>query len=124
MSPMEQTRPAKPYEACPGCGSASRVREKLLPIDAFNAGNFLDNPNERSGCACHGDLSVDGLRPEYVEDGPLQQFVLGLYCDACGKGFVPEYMAKPAPQLWKLSKEGWHRVETDGSLGPPQERIG
>ena len=109
---------------CPKCKSSEHVREKMLMIDKLNAEHLKYNPNERSACACQGDLSVDGLKPEFVIEGPLQQFVQGLFCEVCGVGFVPEEMAKPAPQSWKLSELGWHRVNADGSLGPPQERIG
>jgi hypothetical protein len=36
------------------------------------------------------DLRVDDVRPELLSDHPLEQFVEGLYCDACGHGFVPD----------------------------------
>jgi hypothetical protein len=108
---------------CPNCASGKNVREKVLLIDKLNAEHLKHHPNERSSCACEGGLSVDGLKPEFVADGPLQQFVAGFYCEACGTGFVPEEMVKPAPQSWKLSELGFHRVNEDGSLGPPQERM-
>lgn len=56
-------------------------------------------------------------------DGPGQQFVLGLYCERCEIGLVAEEMARAPPQKWKLSELGWHRVNLDGSLGPPQQRM-
>jgi hypothetical protein len=108
---------------CPICASSEYVREKVLMIDRLNVEHLKCHPNERSACACQGEFSVDGLKPEYVVEGPLQQFVSGFYCKVCGVGFVPEEMAKPAPQLWKLSEMGFHRVNPDGSLGPPQERM-
>ena len=110
-------------ESCPKCSKSVHLKRKLLLIDAFNEKHFAVFPNERAECPCEGDMSVDGLLPGVVQAHPLQQFIVGLYCDSCGVGFVPESMAKPAPQKWKLSKRGWHRVNEDGTLGPPQNRI-
>jgi hypothetical protein len=106
---------------CPKCSESSFVRKKLLLIDKLNEEHLKHQPDERSACSCQNDLSVDGLKPEFSQEAPLQQFVLGGFCDRCGVGFVPEEMAKPRPQLWKLSELGFHRVNPDGSLGPPQE---
>jgi hypothetical protein len=110
-------------EPCPKCRRSVHVHQKLLLIDKFNDEHFVNYPNERTSCPCEGDMSVDALRPEFVRDVPLEQFVTGLYCEACGIGFIPERLAKPRRQSWKLSKDGWHRVNSDGSLGPPQKRI-
>jgi hypothetical protein len=92
----------------------------MLLIDKLNVDHLKAYPNERSPCACHGDLSVSDLLPEFVIEGDLQQFFVGLYREACGLGFVPDFMAKPARQSWKLTELGWHPVNPDGSLGPPQ----
>jgi hypothetical protein len=108
---------------CPKCASSENVRSKLLLIDEFNHAHFMHSPDVRSACDCHGQLSVDGLRPEFVQEQKLQQFVSGLYCDACGIGFVPDEMAKPSPQRWISTPEGHRRVNPDGSLGPPQQKI-
>jgi hypothetical protein len=108
---------------CPKCTSREYVREKMILIDKLNDEHLKHYPNERTACSCEGDLSVDGLKPEFVAEPPLQQFVLGLYCDRCGLGFIPEEMAKTKPQAWKLSERGWHRVSPDGSLGPAQAGI-
>ena len=104
---------------CPKCASRDHVREKLLLIDELNAEHLKGHPGERWSCS--GELSVDGLKPEVVSESPLQQFVRGLFCERCEVGFVPEEMAKPEAQSWKLSEQGFHRVNPDGSLGPPQE---
>jgi hypothetical protein len=80
-------------------------------------------PNERSPCSCHGGLSLSDLLPEFVTEGDLQQFLVGLYCEACGLGFIPAVMAKPARQAWRLTELGWHPVKPDGSLGPPQSTM-
>lgn len=116
--------PTTPPAECPNCASNKDVHEKVLLINKLNAEHLEQQPEERSSCACEGDLSVDGSKPEFVADGPLQQFVAGLYCEACGTGFVPEGMAKPLAQSWKLSGLGFHPVSEAGTLGPPQERMG
>jgi hypothetical protein len=91
----------------------------MLLIDKLNVEHLRAYPRERSPCGCHGGLSVSDLLPEFVSEGNLQQFVLGLYCETCGIGFVPDFMAKPVRQTWKLTELGWHPVNPDGSLGPP-----
>ena len=111
-------------EACPKCDSAAQLRSKWLLIDAHDPARAQRHPHTRGACACEGDLGVDGLKPELVADAPLQQFVSGLYCEACGIGFVPETMAKPAPQRWVLTPEGYRVVRADGTLGPAQPRMG
>jgi hypothetical protein len=108
---------------CPTCASPEHVREKLILIDKLDSEHLMHHPNERSACGCQGDLSVDALKPEFVREPPLQQFVAGFYCERCSIGFIPEEIAKPEPQAWKLSTQGWHRVNPDGSLGPAQERL-
>jgi hypothetical protein len=123
-APLSSTvrQPAVPklLEPCPRCKSDKKLRTKLVLIDEFNRSHFQHYPDERSSCSCVGDFSVDGLRPDLLKDGPLQQFISALYCDTCEIAFVPEDMAKPPKQAWRLSKEGWHRVLPDGSLGPPE----
>jgi hypothetical protein len=109
---------------CPHCASGKDVREKVLLIDKLNAEHLKHHPNDRSSCACEDGLRVGELKPEFVAAGPLQQFVAGFYCETCGTGFVPEGMLKPTAQSWKLSELGFHLVNEDGSLGPPQERMG
>jgi hypothetical protein len=109
-------------KSCPKCASGDHVGEKLLLIDKLNAAALKEHPDYRNErCGCEGDLSVDALKSEFVQDDPLQQFVLGFYCEACGIGFVPDEMAKPFGG-WVRSYQGWHRVNADGSIGPPQER--
>jgi hypothetical protein len=94
----------------------------MILIDELNAGQLATYPNERHDCPCEGDFSVDGLRAEFIQEGALQQFISALYCDKCGVGFVPNEMLKTPRQKWALSKEGWHPVNSDGSLGPPKQR--
>ncbi|WP_157500047.1 hypothetical protein [Lysobacter sp. Root983] len=110
--------------ACPKCASAAHTRPKLLLIEPFDSAHFEQAPDTRFGCECHGQLRVDGLKPHAVAEAPLQQFVSGLYCQACGIGFVPDEMAKPAPQRWMPTPQGFRPIQPDGSLGPPQARMG
>lgn len=72
----------------------------------------------RAACSCEGDLSVDSLKPEFVADGVLSQFIEALYCERCEVGYVPEYMAKPPPPRYQMTSEGFRRVHADGTLGP------
>ncbi|KRD38992.1 hypothetical protein ASE35_01050 [Lysobacter sp. Root916] len=58
-----------------------------------------------------------------MPQAPLQQFVSGLYCQACGIAFVPDEMAKPTAQRWMLTLQGFHPIQPDGSLGPAQQRV-
>jgi hypothetical protein len=108
---------------CPKCSSSEKVREKMLLIDKPNVEYAKANPNVRAPCTCHGDFSVSDLLPEFVVGGDLQQFVVALYCETCGLGFVPDHMAKEARQAWTLTELGWQRLNPDGSLGPPQRTM-
>ncbi|UHQ24549.1 hypothetical protein LVB77_07655 [Lysobacter sp. 5GHs7-4] len=122
--PLEPTAAATVRApACPRCAGTADLRPKLLLIAAFDDAHFAHAPETRSACDCRGQLSVDGLKPDAIAQAPLQQFVSGLYCQACGIGFVPDDMAKPLPQLWKLSAQGFHPILADGSLGPAQARM-
>lgn len=53
----------------------------------------------------------------------MGQFIEGLYCEKCAIGYVPEFMAKPAPPRYRPCPDGWRRVFPDGTLGPLLERI-
>ena len=45
-----------------------------------------------------GHFNVGDLLPKFVFEGDLQQSVFGLYCETCGLGFVPDFMATPGLQ--------------------------
>jgi hypothetical protein len=51
---------------------------------------WVDEPGKDPRLAHFADLRVDDIKPELVSDRPLEQFIEGLYCDACGRGFVTE----------------------------------
>jgi len=73
-------------DACPSCGSSGAVRRKLLLIDEA----WVAAPGKDPRLAHFADLRVDDVKPELLSDHPLEQFIEGLYCDACGRGFVTE----------------------------------
>ena len=73
-------------DACPSCGKTVTVRPKLLLIDEA----WVDEPGKDPRLAYFADLRVDDIKPDLLSDRPLEQFIEGLYCDACGRGFVTE----------------------------------
>jgi hypothetical protein len=72
--------------ACPSCGESTAVRSKLLMIDEAWVADRGNDPR----LAHFADLRVDDVKPDHLKERPLEQFVDGLYCDACGCGFVRE----------------------------------
>jgi hypothetical protein len=110
-------------EPCPRCNAVDAVRCKLLLVNPGSAERTGTDQPWRPGCACEGDLAVDSLKPEFISAGALSHFVAALYCDRCGIGYIPEYMAKPAAPRYQGSREGFRRVRPDGSLGPLLKRI-
>jgi hypothetical protein len=75
-----------PLDACPSCGKTVAVRSKLLLIDEA----WVAEPGKDPRFAHFADLRVDDVKPELRSEHPLEQFIEGLYCDACGRGFVTE----------------------------------
>jgi hypothetical protein len=73
-------------DACPSCGKTVAVRPKLLLIDEA----WVAEPGKDPRLAHFADLRVDDVKPELLSDHPLEQVIEGLYCDACGRGFVTE----------------------------------
>jgi len=108
-------------EACPSCKSTDRLRSKLLLIDPADPSRASDD--RRVGCSCVGDLSVSDLKSEFAASGVAAQFIEGLYCDRCGIGYVPEFMAKPARAKFIAALGGWRRIYDDGTQGPLLERM-
>ena len=113
----------EPTEPCPRCKRTAHVRHKFILIDSGSGKPPALQSDLRTGCACEGDLSVDGLKAEFQSLGPLAQFTQGLYCDHCGVGYIPEIMAKPAAPTFQPTPGGWRRVYPDGTLGPLLERM-
>jgi len=66
---------------------------------------------------------VSDLKSEFAASGVAAQFIEGLYCDRCGIGYVPEFMAKPARAKFIAALGGWRRIYDDGTQGPLLERM-
>jgi hypothetical protein len=83
-------------ELCPICGSDSSVREKLVLIDEA----WIPEANVDPRLAYFANLRVDDVKPESVQEVPLQQFIDGYFCDKCGKGFVSEKILNPTRRFY------------------------
>jgi hypothetical protein len=51
-------------------------------------------PGKDPRLAYFADLRADDVKPEYLRETPMEQFVNGHYCEGCGKGFVSEDVLK------------------------------
>lgn len=78
---------------CPKCLSNARVREKTLLIGAASPRKIFGVDEERAGYRRKNQLAVDECKTELLQETPLQQFIKGYYCEACGTGFVPDNIA-------------------------------
>ncbi|WP_263773033.1 hypothetical protein [Propionivibrio soli] len=78
---------------CPKCLSNAHVREKTLLIGAASPRKIFGAAEERAGYQRKDQLAVDECKTEFLQEGPLQQFINGYYCEACGIGFVPNSIA-------------------------------
>src|SRR3954466_4090045 len=108
-------------ERCPRCQSTDKVKGKLLLL---NKGTLSQASSRfRPECACDGGFTVQSLKPEFLSLVSDEQFIHGLYCEACGIGFIADAVAKPRAPAYKLFSDGWRRVLPDGTLGPVLERI-
>jgi hypothetical protein len=107
-------------EICPRCRSAENVSRKLLLIDRGDPAQAEESSRSWSSDRA---FAVTDLRPEFAGPGAVGQFILGLYCEPCGVGFVPEGMAKQPRPSYRLVAGGWQRVNADGTLGPLFARI-
>jgi len=110
-----------PIEACPRCETTDRIRVKLILIDASDPVHVDGKHCVR--CSCLGDLSVSDLKSEFVASGVSAQFIEGLYCERCGVGCVPEFMAKPPQAKYIGTPGGFRRVYEDGTQGPLLKRM-
>jgi hypothetical protein len=80
-------------EKCPRCGDTSSVRPKLLLIDAA----WISEPGRAAHFSC---LRADDVKPEFLRESPLEQFVDGYYCDRCREGFVSDAVVKENPRYY------------------------
>jgi hypothetical protein len=86
---------SEPFEACPHCGSAGRIKSKLVLIDRLDPARAGDETRTWES-ACAGGVSVTDLKPNFVVSGPIGQLIPGLYCERCDLGYLPESAMKPA----------------------------
>ncbi len=75
-------------EACPHCHSSSNVKPKLLMLAKYSAAEATRRDNS-CGYQRRDQLAIDEYHVALLSP-PLDQFVSGLYCEACGVGYVPE----------------------------------
>jgi hypothetical protein len=47
------------------------------------------------------DMRTDDVKPDYLQDQPLQQFLNGFYCDNCGRGFISEKSLKESRRQYR-----------------------
>jgi hypothetical protein len=80
--------------ACPKCHSDAHVVRKALLIGAQSPkAIFKEEYGERAGYRRRDQIAVDELKPEVLQNAPLEQFVIGFYCESCGIGFIPDSFA-------------------------------
>ena len=85
-------------ERCSRCDASTSVRPKLLLIDP----DQRYDPESGEIIRFIADLRVYAVAPSHRREAPLEQFVNGFYCDACGLGFVSE-------QILSAECVGWGR---------------
>jgi hypothetical protein len=74
-------------KACPRCHSDAHVMPKLLLIGKASPAVLFPN-EEKAGYQRRDQVSIDECNPAFLQPPPLEQFVSGYYCAACGVGFV------------------------------------
>jgi len=79
-------------EVCPRCHSEAQVVAKLLLIGKASPSVLF--PEERAGYRRRDQVATDECKQEELQKIPLEQFVHGLYCRACGVGFVSDRLLK------------------------------
>jgi len=82
-------------EDCPSCESAASVRAKLILIDEA----WVDAPGKDPRLKYFADLRVDDIREAARKAPPLEQFVDGYWCEACGRAFISEKILKEGARL-------------------------
>ncbi|MCS3811221.1 hypothetical protein FHY19_004321 [Xanthomonas arboricola] len=78
-------------EPCPKCGRLEDVRPKTLLIGKESPSKKFRG-EEPAGYRRPDQLAVDEVVPEELRAEPLSQFIDGLFCDACGAGFVADQL--------------------------------
>ena len=74
---------------CPKCLSIEHVRSKTVLIGAASPRKIFGR-EQPTGYTRKDQLAVDECKSELLQDEPLEQFISGYYCEACGIGFVSD----------------------------------
>jgi hypothetical protein len=80
---------ASDSQECPSCRSAAQVRHKRILVDP--AAPATMDVREKY----YGPIRVDDLGASVGGASPLEQFVDGYFCDACGRGFLGDDQTGP-----------------------------
>ena len=80
-------------KACPRCHSDTNVTSKLLLIGKASPAALFPG-EEKAGYRRHDQVAIDECNPTFLQPPPLEQFVDGYYCAACGVGFVLDDLLK------------------------------
>jgi hypothetical protein len=83
----------KDSKTCPKCLSVEYVKDKALLIGAASPRKIF-GAEVPAGYKRKDQLAVDECKNELLQKKPLQQFISGYYCEACGIGFVSDEIKK------------------------------
>jgi hypothetical protein len=72
---------------CPQCDTNKHLIGKMILIGARSP-RAIFGEEEMCGYKRKDQLAIDECQPELLRGAPLQQFVDGYFCAACGIGFV------------------------------------
>jgi hypothetical protein len=68
-------------------------------------------------------MSVTDLKPEFIVPGVTGQFIISMYCERCGLGYIPDSITKPPRLGYKSVERGWRQLNGDGTVGPVLRHI-
>jgi hypothetical protein len=77
------------HNLCPSCCTNQYVTNKMILIGARSP-KVIFGDEEMCGYKRKDQLAIDECDPKVLRDAPLQQFVNGYFCNACGGGFVDD----------------------------------
>jgi hypothetical protein len=72
---------------CPQCGKNDRIVNKIILIGARSP-QAIFGDEEMCGYRRKEQLAIDECKQDRLRSAPLQQFVDGYFCRACGIGFL------------------------------------
>ena len=77
----------EPENLCPQCGKNERIVNKMILIGARSP-RAIFGEEEMCGYRRKEQSAIDECKPDRLRADPLQQFVDGYFCIACGIGFL------------------------------------